>query len=510
MTKSHFIILFTILIGLFSCTKDLLNTNIEYDFQGQEWAAPLINTKLTVNRIVKESKGNIALKLDTDGKATIQYRGEVLRENSAKIFPPLPFVEPFYLLGDTTSINLFPDNPNNVLIKNAVFRGTNIGFVIETRETEDIDVSISIPEVSRNGQLLNTQFTVPHKNGNIARYETPQINIDRWTINTQGNFMTFVLEARKKDGSKAQIEQAYMTYDFIRFSYIEGYHGFHRFPIKGNVIDINLFNNWLSGGFDFQDPKISIIVDNSFGIPVRTEVERLELTSINGNTVNLQSDFIRRGIDFLYPSFDEIGQVKTTVFSFDKDNSNIRELFNEKTKTVTYEINALINPDRDTSINGFITDNGFYVVNVAAEIPLNGSVKELVITDTLDFSLEDLKQLERAEFKTLIAHDFPAHVHLDIIFIDNDGEEIDRLFDTQGIRLEPASLLPSGRTRTTTQKVFFTEVDQNRYNKIQNASKIVLLGYVNTTGSQNFSPLWIYGDYGFDIKVGVKAQLKSN
>lgn len=494
---------------LFSgCNKDLFDPNLEYLLDEKEWAFPLVNTQLSVERMVRETKGNVTIKLDVDGKATVQYRGEVLRENSAKIFPPLPFLEPFYITGDTTIVNLFPSNPNNVDIAFAVFKGTNISFVVETVEKEDINVTITLPEVTLNGAPLETSFTIPYNGNTPTKFETPPINIDKWEIRTENNLMSIITKAQKKDGTTAEFDRAYMTYDFIRFSYIEGYHGYHRFPIRGNFIEISLFNNWLSGGFDFQDPKIALIVNNAFGIPVRTEVEQLELTSINGNTVDLESDFIDTGIDFLYPGFDEVGQTKTTIFNFDKDNSNIRELFNEKTKTVTYQINALINPDRDKSIKGFITDSSFYIVNVAAEVPLLGSVNELLITDTLDISLKDIDQLDKAEFKTIISHDFPANVKVDVLFLDQEGQIVDSLFNQNGLELDPAFLLPSGKTLPTPSQSFYVNMDQQRYRKLQQASKVVLLGYINTIDSDRFRPLWIYGDYGFDIKIGVKAQLK--
>lgn len=510
MIKNGLIFLAQVLTLLWAlgCTRDVLNPKLEDQFEEQEWAIPLINTQLTVERMVGEAGGNIAIKMDPEGKATIQYRGEVLRENSAKIFPPLPFIEPFYITGDTTVVNLFPGNPNNVNIAYAVFKGTKISFVVETQEKENIFLDITIPELTFNGRPFQVSFEVPYSGQMTTRYQTPLIDIDQWEIQTQNNLMSIVTRAVKVDGSTAMFNQAYMTYDFIRFSYIEGYHGYHRFPIKGNFINISLFNSWISGGFDFQDPKIAIIVDNAFGIPVRTEVEKLELTSINGNTVNLESDFIESGINFLYPGFDEVGDVKTTIFNFDRNNSNIRELFNEKTKTITYQINALINPDRDQSIQGFITDSSFYVVNVAAEIPLLGSVRELWVTDTLDFNIEDSEFLDSAEFKATLSHDFPADVRVDVIFIDEQDMPVDTLFGANGLLLSPATLTASGRTETTSPQTFFIEMNKDRFKNLQKASKIIILGYIDTTDSADNRPLWIYGDYGFDVKVGVKAKIK--
>ena len=68
----------------------------------------------------------------------------------------------------------------------------------------------------------------------------------------------------------------------------------------------------------------------------------------------MASDIIDNNVDFNYPALDEIGEVKTTEFSFHRDNSNIVDLFKEKVKRVTYDIDAGANPDMDESITGFV------------------------------------------------------------------------------------------------------------------------------------------------------------
>jgi hypothetical protein len=141
------------------------------------------------------------------------------------------------------------------------------------------------------------------------------------------------------------------------------------------IIDVSLFDKWKSGKFNFEDPKISLSVESNFGLPVRSKINTLSLTSISGNTVNLESQYVTEGINFNYPLFSEIGQVKTTEFYFDKTNSNIKQIFNEKTKSIAYDIDAVVNPDKDTLNKGFITSTSYFVVNVSVEVPLHGQWK---------------------------------------------------------------------------------------------------------------------------------------
>jgi len=55
----------------------------------------------------------------------------------------------------------------------------------------------------------------------------------------------------------------------------------------------------------------------------------------------LTGPVIEEGINFNYPTLDQIGQVQSTVFTFDKTNSNLGDLFNEKAASITYDVDAI-------------------------------------------------------------------------------------------------------------------------------------------------------------------------
>jgi hypothetical protein len=491
---------------LYSC----IDIDQEKDFglgdSEYEVAIPLINSKVTVGRLAEESKGDTGIKIAPDGKVTIVYNGEVLRKNSAAIFPPFPGLVPFPIVDTFTNVSLLPGNRYN--IKKAVFEDTKINFYVESNNvTQDINVKMRILELSKDGKIFEKDFTVKYNNTSPLKYQTEEISVDDWVIETNTNSMTFQYYAVTADGTKIKFDNAFMNFDLIKFSYIDGYLGYHDFPVDGSIIDIGLFDSWLSGSFDFEDPKITLSVDNAFGLPVRSKVNKMELTSITGKTVNLQSPFVDSGIDFAYPSFSELGQIKTTYFDFNKENSNIREIFNEKTKTISYNMSALVNPEKDTTIRGYITGDSYFVVNVAAEIPLKGSVNQLVISDTFDIDFGDLDNVSAAEFKAITNNDFPADIRLQAFFIDDNGNQIDQLFDNDGIRMNAAMLQPNGKTIPGIDKIEFINFDKARFDKIKNLKKLVVFGYVNTTDSDQKTALWIYDTYGIGLKLGAILKL---
>lgn len=471
-----------------------------------ELAVPLVNTKATVEGITDASDINSNIRIDPDGKVHVIYNGEVINGSSASIFPPFPGLEPLRMTDTVTNVEIF--DPAKYQIQKAIFNDTKIYFRFENNQPQDVNIDLTIPELQRDGQGFSRSFKIDYNNSLPAKLISEQISVEGWSLVGKNNSLTFHYTATMEDGQKVRLDVAEMYFDVIRFDLITGYLGHHDFVLKGSVIDIGLFDKWKSGSFDFEDPKITISVDNAFGLPVRSRVNKMELTTITGNRVVLQSPFIDTGIDFAYPSLNEIGTVKTTYFNFDRNNSNIREVFNEKTKSIAYDISALVNADRDTTIKGFITGDSKFTIKVAVEVPLWGSVNDVVVADTLDLDLKDFDEVEAAEFKAITTNDFPADMVIQAYFLDDNKQVLDKLFDGEGYNLQAATLLPSGRTQPGAEKTSVINYDKDRFDKVKKASKLALYGRFNTTGAQNRNSLWVYSDYGIGLKMGAKIKYR--
>jgi hypothetical protein len=493
---------------LFSCFDTEKDTSFGLSDGEYEVAVPLVNTKITVSKLAAQSKGNTGIKIDPDGKATLLYNGEVIRRSAAAIFPPLPGFLPYII--DDTLTNIKLEFNNTYLIKKAIFRDTRINFFFENSVPADVKIKMRILELTKNDAVFEKEFTLKYNNTLPTKLLTEQISIDGWTLQSETNSLTFHYDAILPDGTKIKLDNAQMNFDIIKFSYIDGYLGYHVFAVDGSIIDVALFDKWKSGSFDFEDPKITISVENAFGLPVRSRVNKMQLTSITGKTVNLESPFINTGIDFAYPSFAELGKIKTTNFDFNKTNSNIREIFNEKTKTIAYDISALVNPERDTSIRGFITDDSYFVVNVAVEVPLHGSVNQLIVSDTLDIDIDKYYEVQSAEFKSITSNDFPGDIKVQAYFLDEQKNIIDQLFSGDGFVLPAATLLTNGKTIPGSEKTDFISFDKQRFDKIRKSKKLVLTGYLNTTNSDTRKSIWIYNTYGLGLKLGAKVKYRKN
>ncbi|MFZ1705156.1 MAG: hypothetical protein WAT79_12480 [Saprospiraceae bacterium] len=492
----------------------LLNSCSFWEDEGQfdigdhtyQLAIPLVNTKATVGYLSENSKGNVTLRVDPAGKTTVYYNGEVLRRTTANFFPPYPGLAGIPI--PDTSFSFPVPFKNNPEIRKAVFRNTKLYFYFEHDMVEDISVRIMFKNLYKNNKPFEEKFTLNSTENLPPKLVTEKFNVDGWEMISDNNSLDIYYEAIRSNGEKIILKRAEFYFDFIQFAYLEGYIGYHLSPVSGNLIDINLFDKWVSGSFDFENPKVSIIVDNSFGFPVRSKINRMDLTSITGKQVKLESEFIEKGIDFNYPFLNEIGQIKTTHFSFDRHNSNIRDIFNEKTKTIYYDISAEINPEKDPSINGFLDEKSFYSVNVAAEIPLNGKVNEVVVTDTTTFDPAIFKGVENAGFKLIFENTFPMDLTADVIFLNENKDQVFSLFGNESLILPSPGLDNLGKVKAGIPYKKSITLQKQDIDQIRTASFVTVIGKINTVTHPTGEPVWIFSSNGLLLQMGALVDYK--
>ena len=391
-------------------------------------------------------------------------------------------------------------------ISKANFGDTNIFFNFKSEEKGNYVVKVSLPQTDKNGETWSAvyNFTIDDDNQNIF---TELISLKGWEIIPDNNSIQFVYEAYNEFGDKVEFDYVAMRVDQLVFDYVEGYFAYQVFDIQGSDIGIGLFESWESGGLSFDDPKMNISVENSMGFPVRSKVNYVRLNTLNNGTFELESEFIDKGIDFEYPSVNEVGVTKTSGFSFNKDNSNIRDLFQDKVVNVAYDIDALANPDQDTTIINFVDSTSFFSVKVAVEIPLLGSINEFVLKQESEASFSDLEEIREATFKTIISNDFPTDMWVQAYFKNANGVVLDSLFEGEPFTIGAATLGPDERTTTPFQNIEFIKVSGEKLDRIiQSNSVEIKTGLDNTDTFEG--DLWLYDSYKVDVKMGAIIEVK--
>ena len=499
-----FVMLAFILVST-QCSKLSDVNTLESAEQEVELAIPLINTEFGIRNLTGDNTdSNVSVVVDDQDRVTLVYNGDVVRQDLTAVFPPVPIL-PTPLLDTVYEVPV--PFASDQRVDRAIFGKTNMIFSFESQFEEDITVEVLIPQLSKDGESYRQEFFINYEGVAPVTFFSDSISIEGWTLVDDNKTIEIEYIVITSDGERQKLNLAAILFLNITFDYIEGYFGSEIFDINGDFVAIGVLDTWRSGGLAFEDPKVKVFVENSFGFPVRSIFNKMQVVTTTGEMLDMESEVIDNNVDFAYPNLDEQGEVKITEFAFTKDNSNIVDLFKEKVRRVTYDIDAGANPDMDETITGFVNEDSYFLVSVDVELPLNGSVNNLVLQDTLDLDLSDLdlEDANSAEFKNVIANGFPADITLQSYFYTEEGVLVDSLFESR-LELPGASVNQgTGIANLAEERISYENFDATRLENIKKTKKMLVNVKINTNQVSG-EPLWIYNDYGIKFRVGAKVK----
>ena len=504
--KDKYLIVWVLSIVLWYGCSDITGVNsLEVEDQAVELAVPLINTTFSIDDLISDDPddmSNVAIKIDDEDRVTLVYQGDVVRQDVNAVFPAVPSF-PFPLLDTVYDVPVPFDEDQRV--DRAIFGDTKIVFGFNVNVEQDVTVNVSIPQLTKDGDIFKVDVSIPFEGESPIEFLSDSISLKGWTLVDDDKKIRVTYKAITESGERIKFPQAAILFNNITFDYVEGYFGSEVFDINGDFIPIGVLDTWRSGGLAFEDPKVNILVENTFGFPVRSIFNTMQVITTTGEALDMESAIIDNNVDFAYPLLSEVGEQKITEFSFTKDNSNIVELFKERVQRVTYDIDAGANPDMDISIIGFINDDSYFLVSVDVELPLQGSINNLVLQDTIDLDFGDIPEADSVEFKNIFTNDFPANISAQSYFYDDENNLIDSLF-TERLEIEAANVDPStGETLSAAESVQYETFSGDRLQRLESSTKLLLNVKINTQQVDG-DPLWIYNGYGIGLRVGAKVK----
>ena len=315
-------------------------------------------------------------------------------------------------------------------------------------------------------------------------------------------------EATRLDGEPGEVTNFFINLRELAFSYAEGYLGNVIFEGGRDTIAIDFFQDWIEGDIYFSEPKITYYLQNSFGLPTRSMINVLEVITVGGEILPLESDVVGpgQGIDFLYPGLDEVGESKTSVFVFDKTNSNIDEIVSAGPLAIDYEINALTNPDNDPSVRGFITDTSFYNVRMEVDLPFYGQASNFIALDTIEINFDNWQQVDAAEFKIVAENSAPLDVVIQGYFIEPSGFVLDSLLNGPQRLITGAPVDSNGDVTQIATETSYAPFSVERFDRIKYADRIIIEANFSTTNNGN-ELVRVYSDQDVKVRVGAKFEI---
>lgn len=509
MSKSNYIICFIIFLIIASCNLPTREELLD-ETKNALWAVPLINDEIKIQDLFTSEDPDNATRIysNSEGKVFVSYEGEVLNDPASVVFPPI-FGFGNIILADTFfQLDLAMGVSGNS-IDSAVFLQDQLNFNFISSSKVPLTVTVYIDEIVKDGKKLSqTVFFPGSPDGKEVTIVGEFIKLNGWSLKGNNNIITFHYDARTSTNERVLIDRVSFAFNILQFSYLQGYFPQSSRPVIGSFIPINLYNRWIGGTMNFVEPKVAMTVENSFGFAVGTDFKEMSIENLEGVKLNLESEIIDNGLIFNYPGFDEMNVVKYTNFEFNKNNSNIAIIFNDRVAKFNYAIDAVANPLGDPDFLGYMTDKSYYSVQVKVEVPMHLAINNLQLVDTFDVNInfED-NLIDTAEIKMVLENNFPLDVTAQFYMLDEKNNVIDSIFSDGPIFLKGGTYNGNSELTNVGKQEIFIDFPSDKISNLKNTKRILAKPtFVSTPNG--LEPLWIYDSYGLKVKMGAKFSLE--
>lgn len=508
----YFILLLSALLLISACSKLNNLEDWEVSNYAPELAFPLVNTSTTLQEILQSVEDLSSIVVDPNGQIRFRYIGDIITRTSDEIFGTLTSALPPLVPVLSKKMPLPFNLPNGVKLERVDLKQGDIAYYVENPNTEPISLKMTIPQLLKNGQPYSFTTDIAGYSGSGARPSaTNQLSpasLVGYSFIPKNDTVYIEYEAKTPAGTSVNAGLFFLRITNLKFSYAEGFFGSLLYEGGRDTVKIDFFENYIKGDIYFADPKVSFFLENSFGIPARSIVRDFKVFTVDGKQLALESVFLRNGIEFPYPTINEVGQSKRDTFTFNKTNSNLDILFGSGPTAVAYDVDAFTNPNGNTGQKGFITDKSFYRVQVEVELPLYGSVSNFVAQDIYNIDLEKFDKVKELEFKTVADNEMPLDIALQGYFLSSTGQVLDSLFQGAAQIVPGASTNAEGNSTTPGSKTTLVKFEEIRFARIRTAKKLRLEAYISTQTSNPGKSVRVLANQQLKIRIGAKTVLQ--
>lgn len=529
VTKKMYLSLFPALLFT-SCLKD----NFEFDKMkdggwSPELAMPLAHTSMSIQDLMRSESDSGNLVLDSSLFCTLIYSGTAatLSSNDMISLPDQSFQAAAQLTSALANIINTHGSlsvsfeqvtdlafPGGIALDSMTYKSGQMWMNMNMRIPADVQLTITIPSATLNG-VVYTSSHLFHYNGTLPVTQNVAVDLSGYRFDLSDNGVAknklrvkFDLDITHTGTTITSNHRLNMNCNLngYKFSSIYGYFGQQSFISDYDTINITLFNSLDAfSTFTIAKPEIRISFNNSIGVPVRANV--VNMKGVDGDFSDL---IVAQGfpnpLPVISPNFNQIGQTLSGEFIMNSNNSNVKQLISAKPKYLMTRIESTINPNGNTGMN-FMTDSSKISIDVEVTLPLHGTAENFVLRDTIDFNYNHLQNVQSMTIRTFIKNGFPFDADWQVYFTDYNYQLLDSLVTTGGMFMPSATVnMNNGKVKEPSTAMHDNSLDRNRILKIMNAKYMIIKAKAATyqNGAVNVK---IYGDYKFDVNLGVIAKV---
>lgn len=499
--------IFALLLFFSACQKVEDIADAEVISGDAEFAIPLASATTKVEDLIENFDDITFIEIDPDGVIRLRYIGDVLTQTADEFLLDVrDSVPPFLPILDTV-FQLPFSSPNQLEVDKAIYSSGIVSLGVKSSHVGPVDLTVRLPQATKDGQVmtLNFPFTGPTESlffDIIFSKNEADIfeDLTDYVLEPVDGTIFLEYDAFDVDGNEILMDTLILVNENINFGYLEGFLGQSTHRGTQDTIEIEFFENWTGGDVYFEEPEIFIHIENSFGMPARSSIDTFDILTVDEQRIPLESDFITsagdNGIEFPYP--ESPGEVATETFVFDKENSNIDEVLGSRPIALNYKVDAIMNPDQNTDIRGFMSDSSYYNIQVEVDLPLYARASGFEVSDTFEVDFGDYNDVKKAELKIISDNGMPLDVDAQIYFLNAQKEAVDSLFQDPVRIVAAAAVDNDGNVTSPTSETFFVPIDENQFNRIRSATLLALQTAFSTSNNGEIS---VRAEAGQEINV---------
>lgn len=450
-----------------------------------------------------QSSGFVRIDLLND--ITIDISGAGMKTTGGKAIIPSQVVQT-----QTLALNLSSPTDGYAL-KNVRFGSAVIPFTAKSKFAEEFNLSFVFPDATVAGATLPaTAITLP-KGSKTGTFDLSNANIFLGAVDSLKHNMLRVQVSPRINSSGNMVD--FDSSDFVQLEidpasvvidYVDGYMGQKTWTVNVDDFNFDELAN-LGKGLTLTNPVMSIIVKNSFGIPIQLDLSLVAMDN-KGVSVDIQPP----KMDFGYPSIAQAGTTANSKFLINNTNSKIVDAFKLPPTKFAISGKAFLNKDGFKGYNDFVSSKSAMSLDVEVNVPLSIIAQDFSIRDTanLNENLKGLDLFDYLELKIKTTNGFPMEGSLDLYFADANGIILDSLTNTTLIASGVPDATGKVVTRTENMTTFLLDKEtlanvatENKY-----AQKLIFVThfYTYNKGAQEVK---IYTDNKLDIAIAIRAKL---
>ena len=506
MKKSHFILL-AIVSLLSSCIAD------DFDkMQSSNWepeiAIPLIDSRFGIDRLINKFDSAGLFTTDDDDVIVMVYEDRIFEISADSLFKINDIKFDLAILQNSGIGNL---QVGQFLLKSLDLDQGTLLVHIEDDISEDTRVTLNMPKTTKNGVPFEESFTLEYSGLPVTIFDTifdlSDYLFDLSGNGNQSNNLKINYKANKISNNDSVVLNVFEV-EFLDLSYefMDGNFGQWSLGTDRDSLKLDVFKNFKSGRIILEDPKFQFDITNGFGMPLNVSFGNFEANGSEGDAL-LTGPGVDNGIAVGAPGGTGSPPSQTNK-ELNSSNSNISEFFAITPNALKFNFNIEGNADNDTTIYNFINKSSKLVGDIKLSLPFKGSLDSVIIEDIYDFQHEEMKNLDKAEFKLFTLNSFPVGIYMQIYFLDENKTVLDSLIqDNESLFREAIADADGFSIQAVPEESYFT-IGQGRFSHIKQSADFLKIKVMLLTDESTKKTIKITDKDYFDFKLGVRAALK--